>query len=267
MDIFQKFSISEAIRDSFKTYFKNFQFFLKIFGLAVIGSISFYFTQPFLPRIFSGEFGLIQFIAIFCGDILLNNLIIKNYDNSKLLRLRDFYKYDFNLGYYLLYYIFLFCIQSLPNMIFGLSDFNNNIIASLMLIGWILSLVLFIKYFWGKYLILDKNLTFIQSIRAIPYLVNGEKQKLLWSWFVGFVSAVLPILPFCFLGSYFIFGSFAKNYLTFIAIPFAIAFSYPIMTMVYISIYKQLMANADENFKKGVAGFEELNKSENDQEL
>jgi len=45
--------------------------------------------------------------------------------------------------------------------------------------------------------------------------------------------------------------------LTIIAFPLTIAFSYPIATMIFISIYKQLMANADERFNDGLHALEE----------
>jgi len=255
---FQKFSLYQALHYAFTTYVKNFKFFFKIFTISLIGSLAIYWGKLFLPSIFSGELGLILPIALLCWDIILNVLLLKSYGDTRLLRFEDFFQYDFNLGYYLLYSVFIYCIESISGM---MSGYSATVASLATLIGFALSVLLALEYFLGKYLILDKNLTFIQSLRAVPYLVRGEKLKLACSWLVSSI-AVIPAVLLSFLSSYLMFGSIEKNYLELITIPFSIAYGYPIVNMVFISIYKQLVANADEQFNEGLASFEALNQAE-----
>jgi len=261
---FQKFSLTQALSYAFRTYLKNFIFFAKVFSIAMIGSICMYFAKLFMPALLP-QLGLIVPIVQFGWDMVINVLVLKSYDNFKLLRFKDFFNYDFNFSHYALYCAFVYLIQSLPTAIIQFAHSGGAIGFIVSCIGFALCFFLFLEYMLGKYLILDKNLTFLQAVRAIPHLVYGEKLKLLWS----FLAICFAVSPVALLGagiSYLVFGSVGQGYIELIAVPIAFAFGYPIPSLIFVSIYKQLIANASEQFNEGLANLVAVNQSENSEQ-
>lgn len=264
----EKFSISEAIGYAYKTYFKNFNFFLKVFGISSIGSICFYFAQLNNPQLFSGpSTTILKFFAQFVGILVLDVLILKGYEDSNILRLKDFFNYYFYIGSYFMYYCFLYGFEYFPYLIIksmNITDPGLNCIWCLLIGGF--TFFILINYSLGKYLTLDKDLTFRQSLRATPYLVCGEKKAILLAWCIYFLLILLPWTIFTALLTYFITGSLNNSYSSFFMTPFAITFQYPMSTLMGISIYKQLMTNVDENFKKGLLEFQKLNEYDDNED-
>lgn len=254
-----KFSISQTIDYAYKTYVKNFKFFLRIFGLISIGSIFSYYANLYIPNI-SFPLSIINFFVQFLGVMIFDYLITKNYDNSNYLSFKDIFNYDFNILSYLIYYLFIYFVGAVPALALGsLKSGSQGSIFIGSLIAISVSLYFTLEYFLGKYLILDKKLTLIQSLRAIPYLVSGEKKRILLTWIICAFVIALPYVIFALIGSYLLFGSIQNIFNPFFSAPFIIAYSNPLYSMVNVYIYEQLIENADEAFKKKLADFQELN--------
>lgn len=257
MQTFQKFSISEAINYAFRTYYRNFPFFLPIIiALACTYFLPIFPNENFLA-IFAG-------IGMFIWGILLDVLVLKNYDNAGLIKFQNFFKYDINLGSFLLYSFFLFVINNIPNMIFGSTGYGNLQLAVLKILFNILCAILGITYLLGKYLILDRNLTFMQAFKAVPYLVYGAKIKLVLAWFVASLAAAVPLMILAFGCLYLGSGSIDKSYLQLASLPVLFGFWYPIIIMVTVSVYKQLIAHADDDLRKRLGDFQRDNENQDE---
>lgn len=243
MQRLKKFSILKSIKYAFHTYFKNFSFFGQIISIALFGSVIIYFIQNYyMFSVFSAKYRTMWFvIGLNLWVIPLQILLFKSYDNNTLFNFKDFSIY---LNYYdrksygscASHYFFL----HLVNLIFHiLLDLN------LSPIGWMLRGYFCSKYCLNAYLILDKKLTFWQSIKMSPNLIYGKRKKLLFLCLIIFLIQVLTGL-FC---AYVLPMILEEEQINlFFLIPFWSTILLPIESLTYIYIYKQLITNADENF-------------------